>query len=201
MKRAMVGEEGEVEGMSLMIRVLAGELKGRALEGSPGVFTRPLAAIAKKALFDILGPDGAAGAWLDLFAGTGNVGIEALSRGASSCDFVDQSRAACQVIKANLNKTGLEEQSRVFREDASQALLRLCQQTRYDVVFAGPPFDKGWAPRICSGLEDPLLVGTWQRAIVQHTRKEDPGNGGERMKRVECRRYGDSVLSFYIPKD
>ena len=117
-------------------RVIAGKARGIRLQDVPGDITRPITDMVKGALFNILGIDVIQSTWLDLFGGTGAVGIEALSRGASYVRFVDLNRSAVNVIKANLEKTKLNQNAEVIQSDAFVYLNRRPDRT-FDFVFIG----------------------------------------------------------------
>ena len=119
------------------MRVIAGEAKGTRLHSAPDG-TRPLADRAREGLFSSLGGEVVGARCLDLYAGTGAIGIEALSRGAESCVFVDASRGAIRAIQANLIKTKLLDRARVVHQDALRALDR--ESDPFDLAFADPPY-------------------------------------------------------------
>ena len=124
------------------IRVISGVAKGRRLKMVPGDGTRPIMDRVKQALFNILGDDVVEARVLDLFAGTGSVGIEALSRGAAYAEFVEADRGAVEVIRDNLTQTRLSENSRVIRGDVF-AHLRRAPAAGFDYVHVAPPQYKG----------------------------------------------------------
>ena len=119
------------------MRVITGTARGRKLKEPEGNAIRPTTDMVKEALFNIIQFDIEGRKVLDLFAGTGQLGIEALSRGAASCDFVDNSKAACQLVRDNLKSSELDG-GRVFQRDAISFLER---GERYDLVFFDPPYD------------------------------------------------------------
>ena len=122
------------------MRVIAGKAKGIQLKTPDGMLTRPTADRVKEALFSILNFDLPGTKVLDLFAGTGQLGIEALSRGAKSAVFVDERDAACSLVKENLKKTGLAEQATVIRSDY-QNYLRRCGK-KFDIILLDPPYSE-----------------------------------------------------------
>lgn len=120
------------------MRVITGKARGVNLKTPEGMQTRPTADRVKEALFSVINFDIPGASALDLFGGTGQLGIEALSRGAASAIFVDESEKACQLIKENLRRTKLEHQGRVVRSDYL-AYLRSCKE-QFDIVFLDPPY-------------------------------------------------------------
>lgn len=180
------------------MRVIAGQAKGRALRSLRGSAMRPTSARVRAALFSILGDTVLGGPFLDLYAGTGAVGIEALSRGAPWADFVEQYRAACEVLRRNLAAAGCAERARVIPLPVARFLTRPADRT-YAVVFADPPYGAGEVERVLtdlagwSGLTPETLV------VVQHSSREQVRAEGWRLVRRES--YGDTRLSFFRPEE
>jgi 16S rRNA (guanine966-N2)-methyltransferase len=153
-------------------RIISGTAKGLRLKSVPGDITRPITDRVKESLFNILGKDIVEATLLDLFGGTGSVGIEALSRGAAYVRFVDLHRAAIATIKANLEHTKLASAAEVVFSDA-YALLRQRADRQFDYVYIAPPqFKKMWQPAIQILDENPgwLSSGAW--VIVQIAPRE-----------------------------
>jgi len=178
-----------------MLRVIGGRLKGARLKAPRGLATRPVQAKVREALFSILGDVDGLG-FLDLFAGTGAVGIEALSRGASEAVFVESGARQCRVIRENLAAVGAE--ARVFRSDTARALKRLeSAGERFDIVFADPPYESGLSQEtvalVCGGtlLSDGALL-----AVTVRKKETLPGTAG-RCEIVVDRAYGDTRLVVY----
>lgn len=125
------------------MRVVAGIHKGRQLKAVPGNNTRPTTDKVKEAVFQMLGPFFEGGVALDLFAGSGSLGIEALSRGIDSCVFVDKHPKAIQTIRENITTLRLEEQVEIFRADAFRALSAAAKRgLMFDLIFVDPPYGK-----------------------------------------------------------
>ena len=121
------------------MRVISGSARGRKLKPLPGLDTRPTAGSVKESLFNILQFDIEGRRALDLFAGTGQLGIEALSRGAAWCDFVDASPAAAKLVRENLQTTGFSDRAGVSQRDFL-AFLQGCRGKKYDLIFLDPPY-------------------------------------------------------------
>ena len=119
------------------MRVITGKARGRKLKEPAGQSIRPTTAIVKESIFNIIQFDIAGRQVLDLFAGTGQMGIEALSRGAAACDFVDSAKTSCELVRANLKSCELAG-GQVYQNDAKSFLQR---RTRYDLIFFDPPYD------------------------------------------------------------
>ncbi|MGQ9467157.1 MAG: 16S rRNA (guanine(966)-N(2))-methyltransferase RsmD [Anaerolineae bacterium] len=178
------------------MRVVTGRAKGRRLKSVPGGETRPITDRAKSALFSILG-DGVVGSrFLDLFAGTGQVGIEALSRGAAEAVFVERSPAALRTIRENLALTGLAGQARVVRADVFTFLRR--EPEPFDYIYIAPPQYQGlWAATLQAIDEAPGWLAPDGRAIVQIHPREYQGLLLRHLVLVDQRRYGSVMLCFY----
>lgn len=128
-------------GVKRFVRVISGTAKGRSLKAVPGMGTRPTTDKVKEAVFSIIGPYFDGGDALDLFAGTGGLGIEALSRGMEQAVFIDADRASVEVIRHNLQAARLEGQAEVYRNDADRALKALAKrERRFRLVFLDPPY-------------------------------------------------------------
>lgn len=128
----------------MSLRVIAGEAKGRRLKTPPGLDTRPTADRVRQTLFDILG-DVSGAQVLDLFAGSGALGIEALSRGAAAATFVENDPAALAVVRDNLSACGFAGRAKVVRADAEEFLRRRTASAPYDLAFLDPPYERGLA--------------------------------------------------------
>ncbi|WP_217585701.1 16S rRNA (guanine(966)-N(2))-methyltransferase RsmD [Lentibacillus saliphilus] len=142
------------------MRVISGNLKGRPLKAVPGKTTRPTADKVKESVFQVMGPYFTGGRCLDLFAGSGGLGIEAISRGMDTCVFVDQSGLAIKTINANVDNLGIREQSDVHRADANRAINALAKKgNAFDLILVDPPYKKvNYAKIIERLLEHNLLV-------------------------------------------
>jgi 16S rRNA (guanine966-N2)-methyltransferase len=181
------------------MRVIAGSLGGRRLKAPPGTLTRPTSDRVREALFSMLGGiDGAL--VLDLFAGSGALGIEALSRGALRAVFVEREAGAARVLEANLTALGLgEEVAELRRGEALEALraARTRQET-YDLVFIDPPYEQAgrWARELSAAL--PPLLRPRARAVVESDRRVPLALG---MPLERQRRYGDTLITIHRHDD
>jgi len=179
------------------VRVVAGLAKGRILKAVPGAATRPITDRVKVALFDILAPAIAGASVLDLFSGTGAVGIEALSRGAARVVFVDREPAAIRVIHENLKLTGLTAGAQVVRTDAFSFLERRGVPA-FDVIYIAPPqYRSMWR----EALQRVDRCAEWLvpdgQAIVQVDPREIEAVDLSVLREVDRRRYGSTLLVFY----
>ena len=185
------------------MRVIAGHFRGRPLRSLRGLDLRPTSDRLRETLFDVLSagePERLAGTiWLDLFAGTGAVGIEALSRGASAVYFVELSKKAAALIHANLKALGIAGGREVLTMDAAAALRRL--ETRgvaCDFCFLDPPYrmQEAYARALELLSRSPLLHAK-STVIAEHEKRFDPGDAFGALTRYRTLKQGDAALSFY----
>ena len=179
------------------MRVISGSAKGRKLRSVPGESTRPITDRIKESLFNIIGPEIQDSVFLDLFAGTGSVGIEALSRGAKSALFIDLNRTAIKTIHANLALTKLVDYAQVINGDAL-AFLEGPAQNQFDYLYIAPPQYKGlWvkALELADNHQDWLSQDAW--VIVQIHPREFENPELENLVEFDRRNYGSTLLIFY----
>jgi 16S rRNA (guanine(966)-N(2))-methyltransferase RsmD len=156
----------------------------------------------KEALFSILaamtGPlDGCA--VLDVFAGTGNLGIEALSRGAGHAVFIDSGREAAAIIAKNLELTGFGDRARIMARDFRSALANLeSSETAFELVFIDPPYQKGLLERCLALLGEADLISDGAVIVAEHSSREEIGTEYGALRRCDNRVYGDTALAFFI---
>ena len=179
------------------MRVIAGRARGRRLLPVPGEGTRPITDRAKEALFSILGPRIVRARVLDLFAGTGGVGIEALSRGAAEVVFVERAGKAVETLRQNLATTGLTAGAEVVRGDVFR-YLETPPSRPFDVVFIAPPQYQGlWLKTLETVDAQPGLLAEGGEAIVQIFPKEYSEPTLTNLALTDERRYGSVLLLFY----
>lgn len=178
------------------MRVIAGQAKGRRLKAVPGSGTRPITDRAKSALFSILGSDVIGARFLDLFAGTGSVGIEALSRGAAEAVFVERGKAALRTIRGNLEHTALIDRASIVRADVFEFLARA--PSPFDYVYIAPPQYRGWWAEALRALDrspDWLQDDGWAIAQI-HPGEYEPLHLRS-LVQFDQRSYGSVMLCFY----
>jgi 16S rRNA (guanine966-N2)-methyltransferase len=183
------------------LRIIGGKMRGRRIHSVPGDTTRPITDKVKEALFNIIGPDISESSFLDLFAGSGSVGIEALSRGASYVCFVERNRQPCQVIRENLKLTGLEDSAELVQADAFDYLEQQ-PHPQYDYIYIAPPqYKKIWS-RALEVLDQHLAwlsLDAW--VIVQIHPVEYQSKGDQlnlkNLEEFDQRKYGSTLLLFY----
>jgi 16S rRNA (guanine966-N2)-methyltransferase len=181
------------------MRIIAGSAGRIAIKVPPAV-ARPTTDFVRQAIFSILGERIENARVLDLFAGSGAIGLEALSRGAASCVFVDEHRQACAVIAENLIKTKLNG-GRAVKADVTSFLKR--DTATYDLIFADPPYWKHHGDKdhigdlLKSGLIAPRLAADgW---LVAEVSANQPSPPGDHPKLIDRREYGGSAILFYAP--
>ena len=183
------------------MRIISGKAKGRRLAAVPGSTTRPITDRVKSALFSILGGDVAGSTWLDLFAGTGSVGMEALSREASSVIFVDRVRRAIETMRHNLEHIDLLERAELVHDDAFRFLKRAEPELSFDYIYVAPPqYEDLWAKAL-QLLDEKQMLSEDGLIIVQIHPKEFHELPLLHLELVDERRYGSTVLLFYALKD
>lgn len=179
------------------LRVIGGDAKGRRLRLVPGGATRPIGDRVKGALFNILGPDIEQSVFLDLFAGTGSVGIEALSRGAQRAVFLDSNPHAIRTIEANLAHTGYLERAKVYRQDAF-AFLAQSTAHQFDYVYVAPPqFKDIWQRAIRKLAANPQILNPDAWVIAQIHPNEYLELDLKEFVEFDKRRHGSTMLVFY----
>jgi 16S rRNA (guanine966-N2)-methyltransferase len=185
------------------MRVIAGKYRGRPLRSLRGTDIRPTSDRLRETLFNVLtagNPEALVGTvWLDLFAGTGAVGIEALSRGAKQIYFLEASTPALQLIERNLQSLGIVEGYKILRDDLLRILWRLHRQhVHADVVFLDPPYRMQNAyEETLIALADSSLVWAMTLVIAEHEKTFDPGEEFGSLRRIRKLVQGNNALSFY----
>lgn len=181
------------------MRVIAGHVRGHRIKHPRGAWLRPTSDRVKEALFSILGHDLTGFIVLDLFAGTGNLTIEALSRGASRVVLVDSSARAGQLIRANLRRFGFTRRAQVVIKPVRVALRSLAANgCAFDLICLDPPYDKGLVAKVLSQLADGVLLREGGVVVAEHSPREEVSHSYGDLRRTEQRRYGETVLSFFM---
>jgi 16S rRNA (guanine966-N2)-methyltransferase len=184
------------------MRVIAGQFRSRQLRSLRGLDIRPTSDRLRETLFNVLtagNPDALKGSvWIDLFAGTGAVGIEALSRGAAMVYFVESSRDAADLLRKNLGSLGIVQGFQILQQASAKAIDQLAvQQILPDFIFLDPPYELHGA--YAGTLESLGNSSISERAIViaEHEKKFDPGEVVGSLRRTRKLQQGDAALSFY----
>lgn len=186
------------------MRIIAGSAKKRHLKVPPGWKGRPTADRVKESLFNILGELVVGSIFLDIFAGTGSIGIEALSRGAGMAVFIEKDPRAAGVIAENLKASGLESNSRVITGDVLRALENLAankgeklRDRLFDIVFLDPPYDKGFEVPVISRVLDLKLLSPGGLIVAESSKRVELPAGIAGVSLIRQARYGDTVITFY----
>ncbi|MSP14477.1 MAG: 16S rRNA (guanine(966)-N(2))-methyltransferase RsmD [Chloroflexi bacterium] len=180
------------------MRVITGKAKGRQLFSPPADTTRPVTDRVKESLFNILGGGIVEARVLDLFAGVGNIGIEALSRNAREVIFVELYQKVIQVLRRNLEHTGLERDAKIVRGDAFRFLAGL--PSAFDLIYVAPPQYQGMWLKALRLLDRPGWLSEDGQVVVQIHPKEYQEVDLQHLEMVDQRRYGSTLLCFYVPK-
>jgi 16S rRNA (guanine966-N2)-methyltransferase len=180
------------------VRVVSGVCKGRALKAVPGNTTRPTTDKVKEALFNMIGPYFDGGIGLDLFAGSGGLGLEALSRGLDKVIFVDRDAKAIQTIHENIYVCKMEDRSEVYRNDADRALKAVIKrEICFDYIFLDPPYKKQQLIRLMEKISEHRLLKNGGYIICEHGHDvELPEKAGD-FSQVKHETYGMIAISIY----
>lgn len=180
------------------MRVITGSAKGHRLKAPKGLGTRPTLDRVKEALFAVLDGYGAIeGRVLDLYAGTGSLGIECLSRGAEFADFVEQKAHVCQIIRENLAHTRLAEQARVFQMPVGRFVHSADLRQSYAIILMDPPYADPAIEQTIADLDAADLLAADGVLVVGHSPRVPLGDTYGRLQRRKFRRLGDSCFSIY----
>ena len=177
------------------MRVIAGKYKGRKLESPDNYDIRPTTDKAKEALFSILYNDIPGARVLDLFAGSGGLGIEALSRGAAECIFADHSRKSVSLVRRNLEACHVEEPARVLAGDYRKILAGL--EGSFDIILMDPPYDAGLLEEAFRLIQDHGLLSEGGVIVCEHRKEEELPEEVSGFVMEKQRRYGIVKLSIY----
>ena len=180
------------------MRIIGGDLKGRKLRPIRGISIRPTSDRLRESLFNILGDRVRNAVVLDLFAGTGALGIEALSRGAHSAVFVDRYKGALSAVEENLRQCGIQNRSRVVRWDIVRGLSCIRgHRPPFTLVFMDPPYERNLAAPALNHLAESRALDTGSLIIVEHSVHEPAPDPHREWTITDQRRYGKSLVTFY----
>ena len=180
------------------MRIIGGDAKGRRIYSPKKNNIRPTSDGIKESLFNIL-QEVSGKAFLDLFAGCGNVGLEALSRGAANVVFVEKNPVMVNAIKRNLLELGIKNKYQILETEAAKGIKKLQRKgEKFDFLFADPPYEKGFIREIFQYLGEGEMISSDGVAIFQHSVREDiPGTLTGTFMLTDQRRYGDTRISFF----
>ena len=178
------------------MRIIGGTARGRTIIAPAGSKTRPTQDYVRESLFNIIRWDMPDARVLDLFAGTGALSLEAISRGAREAVLIDMDRAACTAIKKNMETSRLGDQCRLISRDYRMAIDALAREgQKFDVVFIDPPYRMENTGEMCAALYDKELLADGFMIVVEH-RRGMPPLLDERFTAYDLRRYGDTEITF-----
>jgi 16S rRNA (guanine966-N2)-methyltransferase len=181
----------------MAIRIIGGELKGRKLVAVPGRQTRPTADRVRESMFNILGDRVRDALVLDLFAGTGAMGIEALSRGAGSVLFADNDKRALTALGKNVKVCSLASRAKIIKWDILKNLnITTAFQHAFNLVFIDPPYNKNMIQSTLSNLDKSKCIENGACVAIEHSPQEPIPEKDKRFKISDQRRYGKTLVSF-----
>lgn len=181
------------------MRVIAGQFKGKRLKAPPGKNTRPITDMIKESLFNVLGDKVSGSIFLDLFAGSGSVGIEALSRGAEKVIFIDNNAMALKTIKQNISNCRINEGFEIYRNDVFKALEMLNRRERkFDLIYIDPPFTNTKIfDEVMKTIDNISILKQQGLLVIRTHRKLVLTNKLVNLEPYRSNIYGESVLHYY----
>lgn len=179
------------------MRIITGSAKGTKLKTPRGLDTRPTADRVKESIFNILGEKIVDAVVLDVFSGTGNLALEALSRGASRAVLIDQSSASIAVIKQNVIQTKLHDRVEILKSEAIKALGKMVQSGQvFDLIFCDPPYNKGLNELVLQTLDSSQLLAPRGVIVIEHSQHELLVSKWEKLQIRRAEKYGETLVSF-----
>jgi len=179
------------------MRIITGSAKGAKLKAPSGLDTRPTAARVKESVFNILSDIVVDACVLDIFAGTGNLGLEALSRGAQKAVFIDNSNESIAIIKENAHHTKLAEYTEIYKNDVLRALDKLAQTGRsFDLIFCDPPYQKGFVQAVLERIDQHSILVPGGILVIEHSRHEKIADEWNNLELRRTEKYGATLMSF-----
>lgn len=181
------------------MRIITGSAKGIRLNAPRGLETRPTTDRVKESVFNILGDIVVDAQILDIFAGTGNLGLEALSRGATAAVFIDSSIESIKIIKDNAQRTKLIEQTEIYRNDVIRALDRFVETSRsFDLIFCDPPYNKGLVEIVLEKIENNSILKPKGILVIEHSKHEKITDQWSNLQLRRVEQYGETLISFLL---
>lgn len=180
-----------------MIRVIAGEARGRKLKGPKGLQFRPTTGRVKEFIFSYLDGLVSDANILDLFSGTGSLGIEALSRGARHVTFIEQSKAHLRILKENITLCQYESRSRIVQGDVFSNIRYFGQsEEQFDLILADPPFKQNLREKILQAVDQARILSSQGLLIIEHEQHDTSGTS-QRLRQIKERKFGHCLISIY----
>lgn len=183
------------------MRVISGKVRGLKLDTPKNDDVRPTTDRVKESLFNIINSYIMDSKVLDLFAGTGSLGIECLSRGAKKCVFVDVSKESISIVKSNIKKARVENESVVINADFKDAINRLKGSEKFDVIFMDPPYYKDMFVKALESVDNADLLDEDGIIMIEHDTKDSFPETIGRLIQSKSKKYGNTTLTFYKMED
>lgn len=181
-----------------ILRIISGTAKGRKIKCPSGKSIRPTSDMVKEALFNIIGADICDSRFLDLFSGTGNIGIEALSRGARICYFVEKVYNNIKYINENIRLLDSIDNAKVLHMDASDALCYFKKNNiKFDIIYMDPPYYKNLFAEPLNKISEYKLLDSKGYIIVEHHKKDILNEKYGNLQKIRVQKYGETRLTFY----
>ena len=182
----------------MTLRVISGKVRGLKLDTPKNQDVRPTTDRVKESLFNMINPYIRESNVLDLFAGTGSLGIECLSRGAKNCVFVDKSRESINIVKSNVKKARVENESTILNIDFKDAVKRLSTQNqKFDVIFMDPPYYENMFIDCLKSIDELNLLHEDGIIVVEHDTKDQFEETIGRLVKTRDKKYGNTTITFY----
>jgi 16S rRNA (guanine(966)-N(2))-methyltransferase RsmD len=182
------------------LRIITGKAKGRRLLSIPGLNTRPTSDKIKESIFNILPSDFNGKEVLDLFAGTGNLGIETLSQGAKRAVFIESNHRALSVLEKNIRNCGFIDRSQIIGNTVAKGIRVLENRgDRFDLVFLDPPYGKNILRDTLARVSKAGILNDNALVVVEHSSSETVADNIENLALNDQRRYGKTLVSFFVP--
>lgn len=183
---------------AIAVRVIAGAARGRALKAVPGTNTRPTTDKVKEAIFSMIGPYFDGGTALDLFAGTGGLGIEAWSRGVERVIFVDKEKISLDVIRQNVKTAGAESAAEIYKNDAERALKALAKRDlKFSLVFLDPPYRMTNMDEVMLELAEKGMLAEDALIVIEHDASHRYQENLVGFEQIKSAKYGDTAVTIY----
>ncbi|MBW1941350.1 MAG: 16S rRNA (guanine(966)-N(2))-methyltransferase RsmD [Deltaproteobacteria bacterium] len=183
------------------MRITGGQMKGRRLASLKGLRIRPSSDLIRQAIFNLIGQDMTAIKVLDLFAGTGSLGIEAISRGAEWVTFVDHAGHSTKLIEKNLRLCGCHDSGVVLRKNLLEGLPLESMKRKFDLVFIDPPYGKQMIPRLLAELGQGEVLALASLVVAEASKLDDLPRVAGRLKLAKTRVHGETQIAIYAYGD
>jgi 16S rRNA (guanine966-N2)-methyltransferase len=185
------------------MRVTGGRVKGRRLASLKGFEIRPTSDLVREAIFNLIGQDVSGAKVLDLFAGTGSLGIEALSRGAQWAFFIDSSQRSVSLIKQNLERCGLDERGFILKKDLNKGLPwpNALLKEKIDLAFMDPPYRKGMVSSLLEELSNREILSSHAIVVAETSKTESLPHQVGKLRLVKHRTYGETKVNILKCED